>query len=116
MTNGNDNNEGAQLPLELQKIEDSLNSRQRRRYDLVTSHESKVVLLECILEERRKSEIGIELVGVILYTLIIGIIVFINAVYFKSEESTKYFVVALNIVYCTIKIIILGTRWVNVYQ
>ncbi|CAG8554262.1 15558_t:CDS:2 [Funneliformis caledonium] len=78
-----------------------------RRYNATSD---KVWLLECILEERKKSEIAWELISVIVYSITVGVIAHINALYFKSDESTKYFVVILHGVYYAIKFSIMGIK------
>ncbi|CAG8588204.1 3191_t:CDS:2 [Funneliformis mosseae] len=96
-----------QLSPELQKVLDNLNPLQKRRYNATSD---KVWLLECILEERKKSEIAWELISVIVHSITVGVIAHINALYFKSDESTKYFVVILHGVYYAIKFSIMGIK------
>ncbi|RHZ61259.1 hypothetical protein Glove_349g61 [Diversispora epigaea] len=103
---GNDNN----LPSHLKRIYDTLNRRQKELYNNFSSHNDKINFLEELVEERKKSEIGTELMGVVLYTLITCFIVLIYGLFFKDEKSTKYFVVLLNTVYYIAKIVILGTN------
>ncbi|CAG8837624.1 23978_t:CDS:2, partial [Gigaspora margarita] len=111
--NGNNNtNEGNDngLPSHLKKVQKSLNRRQKENYGRLNTLDTKIIYLEGIDEERRKSEIGIELIGLVLYTLITVIIVIIYALFFKEEKSTMYFVVLMNTIYYIAKIIILGTN------
>ncbi|CAG8846381.1 33419_t:CDS:2, partial [Gigaspora margarita] len=78
--NGNNNtNEGNDngLPSHLKKIHKSLNRRQKEIYSRFNTPDMKIGYLEGIDEERRKSEIGTELIGLVLYTLITVIIVII---------------------------------------
>ncbi|CAG8598390.1 11890_t:CDS:2 [Funneliformis mosseae] len=100
--NGND------IPSHLKRTCESLTRRQRELYNRCPSLDVRIMFLEGITEERKKSEIGSELIGLVLYTLITGLIVLIYGLFFKNEESTKYFIVLLNSVYYIAKIVILG--------
>ncbi|KAF0513867.1 hypothetical protein F8M41_017724 [Gigaspora margarita] len=113
--NGNNNtNEGTGndngLPSHLKNVHESLNRRQKEIYSRFNTLDLKIGYLEGIYEERRKSKIGTEQIGLVLYTLITVIIVIIYALFFKEEKSTMYFVVLLNTIYYVAKIIILGTN------
>ncbi|CAG8650077.1 4939_t:CDS:2 [Funneliformis caledonium] len=118
MVNGNhDNNEsnnanegnGNNIPFHLKRTCESLTRRQRDIYNECATRAERIGFLEVLIEERKKSEIGSELIGLVLYTLITGLIVLIYGLFFKDEESTKYFIVLLNSVYYIAKIVVLGT-------
>ncbi|CAG8729639.1 3048_t:CDS:2, partial [Funneliformis caledonium] len=96
-----------QLSPEQQKVLDSLNPRQRRIYDATPG---KVDFLEGILEDRKKSEVGWELMSLSIYTITTIVVTFVNARYFNSEDSTKTFVIIINSVYYGIKSIIVGIK------
>ncbi|CAB4389867.1 unnamed protein product [Rhizophagus irregularis] len=66
LNNGNSPN-NVQLSPDLQKVLDSLTPRQRMRYD---ASQSKIDILEIILDERNKSEVWWELITVVIYAAI----------------------------------------------
>ncbi|GBB97993.1 hypothetical protein RclHR1_03110025 [Rhizophagus clarus] len=102
---GNGNN----IPYHLRRTYESLTRRQREIYDALPTRESKILNLETLIEERKKSEIGSEVMSCVIYTFITCLIISIYGFYFKSEEeSTKYFIVLLNSIYYLAKILILG--------
>ncbi|RHZ56484.1 hypothetical protein Glove_401g11 [Diversispora epigaea] len=106
--NGNDNtNQGNDndLPSHLKRTYSTLNRRQKELY---TRSNDKINFLEGIEEERKKAEIGTELMVVVLYILITCFIVLTYGLFFKDEKSINYFVVLLNTVYYIAKIVILG--------
>ncbi|CAG8437587.1 11907_t:CDS:2 [Funneliformis mosseae] len=105
--NVNAPNVGGQLTPELQKILDSLTPRQRRRYD---NSNQNVELLEMIRDERQKSEISWEIVSVAIYIIITVAITLANALYFKSDKSTKNFSLIINSVYYGTKFDIMGIK------
>ncbi|CAG8581436.1 3238_t:CDS:2 [Funneliformis mosseae] len=119
MVNGNhDNNEsnnanegnGNNIPFRLKRTCESLTRRQRDIYNECATRAERIRFLEVLVEERKNQyEIGSELIGLVLYTLITGLIVLIYGLFFKNEESTKYFIVLLNSVYYIAKIVVLGT-------
>ncbi|CAG8836849.1 35770_t:CDS:2, partial [Racocetra persica] len=69
---------------------ESLNRRQKESYSHFNTLDLKIAYLEGIDEEQRKSKIGAELIGLVLYTLI-TVIVIVYALFFKEETSTMYF-------------------------
>ncbi|CAB5384179.1 unnamed protein product [Rhizophagus irregularis] len=66
LNNGNSPN-NVQLSPDLQKVLDSLTPRQRMRYE---ASQSKIDILEIILDERNKSEVWWELITVVIYAAI----------------------------------------------
>ncbi|RHZ57874.1 hypothetical protein Glove_382g5 [Diversispora epigaea] len=102
-TNKGNNNS---LPLHLKKTYGSLTRRQKEIYNECTSCTEKIRFLEGLIEERKKSEIGTKIIGLVLYTLITNFIVVIYVLFFKDEKSTTYFVVLLNTVYYNVFIIL----------
>ncbi|CAG8625326.1 14053_t:CDS:2 [Funneliformis mosseae] len=88
----NENNEntyeenGNNIPYHLKRTYESLTRRQREIYDDFPSRDAKILYLEGLIEERKKSEIGSE----------------------SEEESTKYFIVLLSSIYYLAKILIPG--------
>ncbi|CAI2189882.1 10428_t:CDS:2, partial [Funneliformis geosporum] len=81
---------------DLQRVLDSLTLRQKRRYN---NSNEKVTLLEMILDERKKSEVNCEIISVAMYAITTVAIALANALYFKSDESTKNFSLIINSVY-----------------
>ncbi|RGB26113.1 hypothetical protein C1646_800989 [Rhizophagus diaphanus] len=104
--NGNVPNE-IQLSPDLQKVLDSLTPRQRMRYE---ASQSKIDILETILDERNKSEVLWELITVIIYAAITISLTVMNARYFNTDDSTKAFSIIISCIYYMTKIVVMGIK------
>ncbi|CAG8723161.1 1947_t:CDS:2 [Rhizophagus irregularis] len=92
LNNGNSPN-NVQLSPDLQKVLDSLTPRQRMRYE---ASQSKIDILEIILDERNKSEVWWELITVVIYAAITISLTVVNVRYFNTDDSTKAFSIIIS--------------------
>ncbi|CAB4485261.1 hypothetical protein RhiirA1_533832 [Rhizophagus irregularis] len=106
LNNGNSPN-NVQLSPDLQKVLDSLTPRQRMRYE---ASQSKIDILEIILDERNKSEVWWELITVVIYAAITISLTVVNARYFNTDDSTKAFSIIISCIYYMVKIIVMGIK------